>query len=459
LNVPEPPLVTNCIFSDLYTDVFGDIGYPDEYASTVPISTITYCDVSFPGTGNIAVDPQFANPGAGNFALLPTSPCINMGSNAAIDATGVTTDIAGNPRIYDGIVDMGAYEAQSVTVTWIGKDAKYTPGENGNYAGNWNDPANWSDDRIPNAIEDVLITFVPDQFSSAKIIVSQGDYSLRSLTVNVFGILEIEATGELKLFAPATFDDSANLTIDPGGTLDLQNNSLTVDFYDSYSDPAKTFRSYLQSAYNHGLWTGTGLTSSTVAAQVAGAIASGGGVWSIGYADGDADMGQTIAGSNQLVIEPALVGDANLGGSVSVADLGRVAQNLGSVDRDWMHGDFNYDGRVNFLDVGLVAQNLDENSVNTPLSGKIAASQAAVVGQTLTIEKPASVGAGPGTASTVSSAQKTPAKVVVAANQSAEDGDEVLVGTWTPAASGVLFAVGGDGDGVLAESAIPRAAL
>jgi hypothetical protein len=134
-----------------------------------------------------------------------------------------------------------------------------------------------------------------------------------------------------------------------------------------------TIRSYLYSAYNGGVWTGTGLTSSTVEAQVAYAIAHpGGGVWTIGYVDGSVDTDQASdalvhAVGDQLVITPALVGDTNLDGDVSYTDLGIVAQNLGATSSDWEHGDFNFDGAVNFLDIGLLAQNLNFTEINTPL--------------------------------------------------------------------------------------------
>jgi hypothetical protein len=41
------------------------------------------------------------------------------------------------------------------------------------------------------------------------------------------------------------------------------------------------------------------------------------------------------------VIEPAPMGDANLDGTPNFLDVGRVAQNLGHINTDWVHGDFN----------------------------------------------------------------------------------------------------------------------
>jgi hypothetical protein len=74
------------------------------------------------GTGNIAVDPQVVNASAGDFRLQLNSPCVDVGSNAAVPA-GVTVDLDGNPRVVEipgvgggtpkaPVVDMGAYETQ-----------------------------------------------------------------------------------------------------------------------------------------------------------------------------------------------------------------------------------------------------------------------------------------------------------------------------------------------------------
>lgn len=94
-------------------------------------TTVSYTDIGpdttpYPGAdGNINQDPKFAagppTSGAGAGAFLPfnarlqfLSPAINAGANAATEDTGVTTDFYGNPRIQDGIVDMGAAESRFV---------------------------------------------------------------------------------------------------------------------------------------------------------------------------------------------------------------------------------------------------------------------------------------------------------------------------------------------------------
>ena len=65
------------------------------------------------GGNNIDVDPRFRGAYSPDspLSLWSSSPAINAGDNTAVPG-GVTTDIGGDPRIYGGIVDMGAYEYQ-----------------------------------------------------------------------------------------------------------------------------------------------------------------------------------------------------------------------------------------------------------------------------------------------------------------------------------------------------------
>jgi len=69
-------------------------------------------------TGNINNDPLFVDSDGidnvfgtedDNLRLLGGSPCINAGDNSAVPPS-VVTDLDGNPRIINSIVDMGAYE-------------------------------------------------------------------------------------------------------------------------------------------------------------------------------------------------------------------------------------------------------------------------------------------------------------------------------------------------------------
>ncbi|MCK4339069.1 MAG: T9SS type A sorting domain-containing protein [Candidatus Cloacimonetes bacterium] len=111
--------VINCIFRNYSDDeiTFSDIQAPDTL-------TISYTNIeggidaintNNNGTvnwleGNIDEDPMFIDTLNNNYQLLQGSPCIDAGNP---DTTGLNLpqyDLAGNPRIYNGIIDMGAYE-------------------------------------------------------------------------------------------------------------------------------------------------------------------------------------------------------------------------------------------------------------------------------------------------------------------------------------------------------------
>jgi len=111
----------NCILRNYADDeiFFSMSGDPD----TVIISytniedSINAINTNSNGTvnwleGNIDADPMFVDTLNNNYQLQQGSPCIDAGTP---DTTGLNlppTDLAGNPRIYNGRIDIGAYEWQ-----------------------------------------------------------------------------------------------------------------------------------------------------------------------------------------------------------------------------------------------------------------------------------------------------------------------------------------------------------
>jgi len=80
------------------------------YVSTYFSDTCTTPYAAYPNI--ITNDPQFVNAASSNFHLSAASPCIDTGNNANVVGS---TDRDGNPRIYNAIVDMGAYEFQGAS--------------------------------------------------------------------------------------------------------------------------------------------------------------------------------------------------------------------------------------------------------------------------------------------------------------------------------------------------------
>lgn len=99
------PLIVNSIFwNDLPHEVFATF------------ISINYSDIQggWEGNGNIDADPLFVGSGDYPYALSDDSPCINAGTQ---DTTGLNLpeyDLAGNPRLIGGRIDLGAYENQNV---------------------------------------------------------------------------------------------------------------------------------------------------------------------------------------------------------------------------------------------------------------------------------------------------------------------------------------------------------
>jgi parallel beta-helix repeat protein len=106
--------VTNCILWNCSIPVSLENG------STTTFGNNDICSATvWPGPGNINSNPLFTDPAGGNYTLAPDSPCINAGANMPWMLT--ETDLAGNPRILGGTVDMGIYDQASrkPAITWL----------------------------------------------------------------------------------------------------------------------------------------------------------------------------------------------------------------------------------------------------------------------------------------------------------------------------------------------------
>lgn len=97
--------------------VWGNLGIMPQVSSFALEVGFSAIEGGHAGAGNIAADPRFVDPGAGDYRLRPSSPCADAGDTGAVPA-GVSLDLAGRPRIVDDPaapgagVDMGAYERQ-----------------------------------------------------------------------------------------------------------------------------------------------------------------------------------------------------------------------------------------------------------------------------------------------------------------------------------------------------------
>jgi uncharacterized repeat protein (TIGR01451 family) len=97
----------------------GGFSYSAESNTIPPTYNVTYSNIEggYSGTGNIDADPQFADAANGDYRLKAGSPSINTGDPASTTATVSATDLAGNQRVAENRIDMGAYEFQVSAVT------------------------------------------------------------------------------------------------------------------------------------------------------------------------------------------------------------------------------------------------------------------------------------------------------------------------------------------------------
>jgi fibronectin-binding autotransporter adhesin len=138
----------------------------------------------------------------------------------------------------------------------------------------------------------------------------------------------------------------------PQAKIDLGTGELIVDMSQT---PLATIRNQILAGAASGAWTGNGITSSAAAAD---ARAGGGkGNTALGYADNaDPGMGLTTFGgqpvnANSVLIRYTLLGDANLDGTVNLADFLALRRSFGTTSSaNWDQGDFDYDGKVDLND-------------------------------------------------------------------------------------------------------------
>lgn len=93
----------------------------------------------------INVDPNFFNPVGGDFHLMPNSPCLNVGTNAAPCWT--LTDLDGNSRTNSvGLVDLGCYEFNNTATHPADTNAAFviSAGEFNSYAAAWKAGQSWN---------------------------------------------------------------------------------------------------------------------------------------------------------------------------------------------------------------------------------------------------------------------------------------------------------------------------
>jgi hypothetical protein len=99
--------IENCIICDNT----ATIGSTPNYSTGLTFYNCCTFPLPSNGSANITNNPNFINLASADFHLSTNSPCINSGNN--FYAFGSPTDLDGNARVVDRLVDIGAYENQT----------------------------------------------------------------------------------------------------------------------------------------------------------------------------------------------------------------------------------------------------------------------------------------------------------------------------------------------------------
>jgi fibronectin-binding autotransporter adhesin len=154
-----------------------------------------------------------------------------------------------------------------------------------------------------------------------------------------------------------------------GGVLDITNNKLiTADAagtwngsnYDGITGLVATGRGPAASTPHFAATSGgivTSQTQATLSNFTNIGVATGAQVKGIAATDTAVWAGQTVTGSDTLVMY-TYGGDANLDGKINVDDYTRIDFNVPLGSTGWYNGDFNYDGKINVDDYTIIDFNV-----------------------------------------------------------------------------------------------------
>ena len=143
--------------------------------------------------------------------------------------------------------------------------------------------------------------------------------------------------------------------------LDVGREAVIFDYPPGYSSLSDV-RFKIADGYLNGAWSGSGICS-----EIAGTTgrALGYGEASTLFAAFPATfMGQAVDDTS-ILVRYTRYGDANLDGTVNLADFNRLAGSFGATDAYWTQGDFNYDQTANLQDFNLLAGNFGQTVSQT----------------------------------------------------------------------------------------------
>jgi|GEM_PF-349683 len=321
---------------------------------------------------NIDTDPQFIDAPNGNYALKVGSPAINSGDNTVFnpgkipDLSAINTDMAGNVRMADGTIDIGAYESTStLTPDALGIIYVKTIATGNGSGDSWVNATANLQGAIDAATSQVWVakgTYTASQnsFKMKNGISIYGgfdpDNSMADLlsrnpktAVTLLSGMNQRSVIYNAFSAGSPLDNSAVLD---GFTITEGNAANGAGIYNSYASP--TLRNLFITA-NHATVSGGGIynwyASPLLSAMVVSdntATANGGGIYS---AHGDLKLNSTLVKGNEADNGGGIyIFDSNDGLLTDVAITGNTATNTGSAV-------YSYSGTIRLLNTTIAGNN------------------------------------------------------------------------------------------------------
>ena len=184
------------------------------------------------------------------------------------------------------------------------------------------------------------------------VIVDQSD-DVEGLLIRSGGTLRVTSGAVLTKTRIATFPEAITII----GVLDLAGGALLSR---AGGPTPAAFRNQIASGRNGGAWDGTA-AGGAINSSLAAASTQGDGVgYGLGSEIGITSIGGFAINSGDTLVRYTLDGDADLNGSVNIADFSRVAGNFNGLNRVWTQGDNNYDGSTNIADFAGLASNFNQ---------------------------------------------------------------------------------------------------
>lgn len=137
-----------------------------------------------------------------DWRLQAGSPCINAGDVTLVNFDPLATDLAGEPRVKNGQIDMGAYE-YGTTYMFIN-------------SGNWSEASNWSGNAIPGISDEAFIK------AACQL---NEDVTISSLSVTDKQSITVQQGNTLTVTNTLTNTDASAVVIEDGAQL-VYNNMI-----------------------------------------------------------------------------------------------------------------------------------------------------------------------------------------------------------------------------------------